>query len=532
LCHVDNPHTSRALQGPPQPPLITVFNDLKFKMKDGHVYMFGFYEQAHLLQPRVPRYWWYSKSGGDWKVGLGHDDSGESPWRIRKGHDEALGYTYETVLPVELDKRLLDIANNVNDGDTYEIDEYWVHLTLPNYYKEYPEARNQEILNSLLNEFLGSSSSIEVPRGNGEYYKNLAEYFSSLSRGVMKTYSNASWGHEYVSSAEAEVLLENTSHQGSIGAADLIQPKPSEYDAHEEQTQYKRSELVRELLDKIHLGTSRRPVDSHFALVDKPCQFHALDFNLLGHKLRLEYGIIDYDEDYSRPGHPAVRTKPLWVRNLYIIGSKYLNSFGTPRRHIKQLSFLMQKPFDYDEQAGIDSKSREELWDYTKGRIDKTPINESYVSLTGHNERFSPLVRTLKTHHNLNISYRPVMDAPNDINDIFLAFKGAIVGALNEYKDRPKGLFRSKGRSGHKRVTATLECLLVQGLDMDRLTIILSSVFVRNALPGRQDGTFKGSIRTRRDSLFGYFVKGVFKVANTYSSVSWSWPWRRPTTLS
>ena len=65
-------------------------------------------------------------------------------------------------------------------------------------------------------------------------------------------------------------------------------------------------------------------------------------------------------------------------------------------------------------------------------------------------------------------------------------------------------------------------CLDEHGKTIRKLSIVLSSVFVRNALPGDDPNSLGGAIRKTGTSMFGYFVRGLFELATKLTSAEWA----------
>jgi hypothetical protein len=535
LCCLDNPDSKRRYPvSDGKRPRLSVLSDLKIKI-GGRTFMFGFYEQAHNTQPRVPRYWWHSKSGGDWRVGLGHDDDGTSnDGRIRKGSDEMKGYTFETVLPFHLDKRLRSITHDVKAEDTYEIPAYWDYLTLPKYYARHgakcpSNVKDDRYLGALLSYASTYDSTLKVPRGDGTYYASLGSFFSDKANGIMAAYTRADIGHSYISSAAAPSLLLDTRLRGQIGTTYLKDPQLYSVNpglnttAHKEQIAHKRSSLMAKLLAQAKLRTQETKATTTYDLLLKRCTFYRIKICIPQlPNLWLEYGVMNYSETYKRRNKPQITTKPVWIRNVYVTpeNGAYLNTFGGAKQHVTQLSFLPQKPFDYASQAGFD-KNENEQWDYTRGTIPK-PKGRTYVSLTGFNERFSPLVRALKAHHGIACSYRVGSREEPTADGLFLKLVEYVTEALEIYDEESK-----ESPAHHKRCRDTLAALSQHGTTIRKFSIILSSVFLRNALPGDQTNSFSSPTkinptRIRGSSMFGYFVFALFHFAGKLTSAEWA----------
>jgi len=535
-------------------PRLSVFNDIKI-IAGGHKFMLGFYEQRSRRQPRVPRYWWYSRSGGDWKVGLGHDDNDltnkNDSERIRKGanrEDEKLGYTFETVLPWHLDIRLRDVAKRIDEEDDariYEIDNFWNYLTLWKYYKRPPsrcpsDIRNDPELGKLLDYSPHHALAGRIPRGDGTFYASLGEFFSCTARGVTATYASRRFGHHYQDCEAAANMLTGTLTGGSRGTGALMSPLTYTRDegddsdmtreelargskaALAEQRKYKRSTLMAQFVKEARKRKNREEGQSEFDLTGDKCTFYRIKISIPRlPDLWLEYGVMDREETYTRPGpreDKVVKTKPVWIRNTYVASRFYVNTFGGAKEHVKQLSFLCQKPFDYDFQAGV-HPDYGEIWKYTEGKIDTTRIKGQYVSLTGFNERFSPLVRALKDLEGIPCSYRPGDRVEPTADGLFMQLKKYVRDALGLYHEA------NKERAAHqKRCSDILTTLSIHGTTIRKFSIILSSVFVRNALPlpGHDPIPLGGVIGKNPSSMFGYFVYALFYFAEKHTSAEWA----------
>jgi len=468
-----------------------------------HPITFAFYKKKD-GQKLLARYFWCSRSEGCWRSGTGfrpaQDREGHKYYDLFggfiKGQEHVFGggYTFETQIHPVLEEKLSERYRDRVELKTLETIDL-----------------NRDIKDQPIKQYLiRPQDTSNMPTTNIlKQYMDEVKIVAVLDEKIRdKTFS------ESLEKSSGAVAIQEQAHpknptlkefkkstselwQTLIGCLEVspINKKPYSY--------------YSELLEKMYLKKKpedyRKNVNVESYLLQK--QTGKVVENVV---VEMAYTVNSYDMQFRNKSLTMtyqVNSPICWVKSVYLPGE--VSSFGNYGKYPWDLSFLPQKPMDYDKQISVYLKKRE-----------STKPDDDYTSLALCNEKYSPLVRAFKILKGFNMikttaAYATIEEYLRGLNNpeflVYLKTKlvQSCVNYLDYNRENPSVVHGSKGRN---RVTSFIDVIFdaPSYADLNKATYEL---FVNNTVKGYCYTSWVGTgkIATRASSYIVFFCDALYE---------------------
>jgi hypothetical protein len=491
----------------------------------GHTQIYGFFVQGNKIRCR---YFWTSLSEGCWRVGTGYDEKEEEdpktkvksiqPGRFKKGMMENSGYIFETQVTANLAARLEKIYTAARDADffgaltnidsLFDLSKASGHLGKMNkllvgeksdLFNEYKnEIKYKPIFKGPLNL---SPYAVDPKNPTSEsLLKKSATQFQSYGKVAKKVVDDKTKAESYTITPGRTTVQQLQQITKNKSIWDII------YKSLLNPLQSGKYEYNSELLDSI-VKVETFSLETSDCVSDKIC----IEIAYTEKKYTFNF------KDKYRNANYTITSPICWVKTVYF--PDIYSSFGNYLQFPEDLSFLPEKPVDYDSQISTTMQSRLDM-DVKTG----TP----YKHVALFDEKYSPLVRAFKEARGFPTfkqKYSPpakgVAKSSIDKEDLFKIIKPYIIQSCIIYLTYDK-FHTGHGETGKKRVKAFME--LVEKTQLYAgLAQAVYQLFALNTVDGRSFtashvfGLFEtGKISTRGHSYIAFFLDALRKSGLRY----------------
>jgi hypothetical protein len=458
----------------------------------GHPFAFTFYKKGNQL---LSRYFWCSRSEGCWRAGTGFrpakDKDGNKLYDFFggfiKGQEHVFGggYTFETQIHPVLEKKLSDL---------YKARERAKDVKTINF--------NKDIGSKAIKEFLIRPEDTDnIPAKNIlSKYMNEVQIVPALDDKIHDKKLSKS-----LEEAIGATTLQKTAQQGKNYLSDFKK-------ANSPLWQLLVTCLEQSPINKVpyvyysDLLKQNVKVESYLL----PRQAGLVLKNVVVEIAYTENAVDMEFKNKARTMTYKINSPICWVKSVYIQGE--LSNFGNYKEYPWDLSFLPQKPMDYDKQISP----------YLKQRESNKP-DAAYTSLALFNEKYSPLIQEFKRRKGFppiktTVAYAEIdgylrgLNNPEFVMDLSLNIMESCKDYLDFNRANPSV---AHGSTGRKRVLAFFD-KIYNCKTYAEINKITYDLFVENTVDGKcYTSSYllfsTGKIATRASSYIVYFCDALYK---------------------
>lgn len=458
----------------------------------GHPFAFAFYKKGNQL---LSRYFWCSRSEGCWRAGTGFrpakDKDGNKLYDFFggfiKGQEHVFGggYTFETQIHPVLEKKLSDLYNARETTTAIEKIDFNKDIT-SKAIKEFlirPEDTDNIPSKNILNKYMAEVQivpALDDKVHDKEFSKSLEKASGATTMQKMAQQEKNYLSDFKKANSPLWQLLVTCLEQSPLNKVP--------YGYHSDLL--KQNVKVESYLLPKQAGMVLKNVVVEIAYTE-----NAVDMEFRNKAKTMTYKI----------------NSPLcWVKSVYIPGD--LSSFGNYKMYPWDLSFVPQKPMDYDFQISAYLRSRE-----------STKPGDNYTSLTLFNEKYSPIIQEFKRRKGFppiktTVAYVEIdrylrgLDNPEFVMDLAVNIMESCKDYLDFNRANPSV---AHGSTGRKRVLAFFD-KIYNCKTYAEINKITYDLFVKNTVDGKcYTSSYllfsTGKIATRASSYIVYFCDALYK---------------------
>lgn len=460
-----------------------------------HPMMFGFYKKKNDNEI-LSRYFWCSRSEGCWRSGTGFRAyKDEQTQQLNydffgafiKGQEHKFhgGYTFETQLNNVLEKKLSDL---------YKAREMAKTVGTINF--------NKDITSKAIKEFLIRPEDTDnIPATN-----ILSKYMSEVQ--IVPALDDKIHDAKLSKSLEKAIgatTLQKTAQQGKNYLSDFKKANSTLW-------QLLVTCLEQSPMNKVpyvyHSDLLKQNVKVESYLL--PRQTGVVLKNVVVEIAYTENAVDMEFKNKARTMTYKINSPICWVKSVYMHGE--LSNFGNYKEYPWDLSFLPQKPMDYDKQISL----------YLKQRENNKP-DKAYTSLALFNEKYSPLIHEFKRRKGFSpvkttVAYAEIDGYLRGLNnpDFVLDLATNIMESCKDYLDFNRANSSvAHGSTGRQRVLAYVD-EIYNSKTYAEINKITYNLFVKNTVNGKcYTSSYllfsTGKIATRASSYIVYFCDALYK---------------------